>query len=334
MKRWLADFGGGPAGLRQEQASEPEPARGQVLVRVRAVSLNFRELSVLRGRYPLPVKPTFVPVSDGAGDVVAVGDAVDQVRVGDRVIGVVFPQWRDGPFRFERAAQLGGSLDGMLTEYAVLEAQAVLPFPQHLTYQEASTLPCAAVTAWHALTAGRPPKRGGSVLSLTAGAVSLFAVQLARSTGLRVIATTGSNEKAETLRRAGASDVVVARGGVDVAAAVRALTDGAGVDRVVHVGNDLNTSLRALAPGGEVSLVGMLGLTPDPVDPALVFAAGATLRGIALGSRRHTVEMLRVVRQGELRPVIDRVFEFDEAAEAFAYYQASQAPGKVVIASP
>ena len=330
MQSYHVEYGAGLAGLTVRDHPVPTPGAGEVLVRIRANSLNFRELNILRGQYPLPVKPDVVAVSDGAGEVVATGAGVDRVRLGDRVVGVVFPHWVDGPFGLEVADQLGGSLDGMLTEYAVLGQDAVLRFPDHLTYEEAATLPCAAVTAWNALTGGRGVRAGDTVLTLGSGGVSLFAIRFAALLGARVIATTGRAANAERLAALGADDVIDYGSAPDWGEQVRKLTDGRGVDRVIDVAGQLGQSLRAVALSGEVAFVGSLA-GAAPVDPRLIFAAGAVLRPVALGSRSHFVAVNEVVDRYQVRPVIDRIFPFDQAVEAYRYYRDARPFGKVVI---
>ncbi len=198
------------------------------MLRVRASSLNFREISVLRGTYPLPVKPDVVMGADGAGEVVALGPGVTRVRVGDRIAPTMFPRWIDGPIAWEYAPQIGGSLDGMMTEYAVLSEDALVRLPEHLSFEEGATLSCAAVTAWNALTGARRLQAGATVLTLGSGSVSLFALQLARVSGARVIATTSSDAKAERLRALGADAVLNYHRMPDWHLAVRELTGGRG----------------------------------------------------------------------------------------------------------
>src|SRR4051812_17921581 len=205
MRSWRATSGGGIDGLALCEEATPVPGYGEVLVAVRAVSLSFRELLVLRGTYVLPVKPNVVPVSDGAGEVVALGPGVRQARVGDPVTAGLFPSWLDGPFGPEHLPQLGGSLDGMLAELVVLPQSALVPIPRHLSFAEAATLPCAGVTAWNALSGVRA---GDTVVTLGTGGVSLFAAQFAKLLGARVIATTSSEAKAERLRALAVDDVV------------------------------------------------------------------------------------------------------------------------------
>jgi NADPH:quinone reductase-like Zn-dependent oxidoreductase len=280
------------------------------------------------------VKPDVVALSDGAGEVVAVGPAVTRAKVGDRVMASMFPRWIDGPFDHEYAAQIGGSLDGMLTEQAVLDEQALVPMPQHLSFEEAATLPCAAVTAWNALTGGRGLQAGRSVLTLGAGNVSLFALRFAKLFGARVIATTSSAEKASRLTALGADHVIDHRATPDWPREVRRLTDGRGVDHVVEVGGPatFERSFRSLAIGAEVAWVGGLGgPRAQPVDVRDLFLAAASLRAVAVGSRAQFATMNRAIALHRVRPLIDRTFTFDDAPAAFAYHATGAAFGKVVI---
>jgi len=334
MLSYRIEKGAGIAALALHESVAPVPGRGQVLVRVRAVSLNFRELMIIeKGVYPLPIKADLIPASDGAGEVVAIGEGVTRLRVGERVVGQIFPQWIDGPFGWDRAAQLGGSLDGMLTELAVLPEEGALAIPSHLSFDEAATLPCAGVTAWNALVGGAPLEPGQTVLTLGSGGVSLFALQLAKLHGARVIATTSSADKARRLTALGADAVVDYRATPDWHLAVRELTGGAGVDRVVEVGGlgTLARSIQCLAADGHLSLVGGLAADAGPIEPSALNGFVGTIRRLAVGSRAQFVAMNRAIELHRLRPVIARVFGFREAPEALRFYAAGQAFGKVVI---
>jgi NADPH:quinone reductase-like Zn-dependent oxidoreductase len=334
MKSYHANLGAGLDGLTLKEHAEPKIGPDEVLVRVRAASLNYRELMIMiAGRYPLPVKPDVIVASDGAGEVVAVGEAVTRARVGDRIVASMFPRWMDGPFALEHAAQLGGSLDGMLTELTALREDAIVPLPEHLSFEEAATLPCAALTAWSALTGGRPLLAGESVLTLASGGVSLFALQFAKLFGAYVVATTSTDEKAAKLKSLGADHVINYRSFPDWPAEVRRATGGRGVDHVVEVGGPatLEQSLRATAVGGEVAWVGSLAQGAPAVDVTALFNAAAWLRAIAAGNRAQLVAMTRAIAIHRVRPVIDRVFPFDEVPAALSYYAAGKPFGKVVI---
>jgi NADPH:quinone reductase-like Zn-dependent oxidoreductase len=333
MKSYHADLGAGIDGIVLRERERPAPGPHQILVRVGAVSLNARELSILRGYYPLPIKPDVVLVSDGAGEVVAIGEGVTRTAVGDRVAAAIFPHWVDGPFSTENSAQLGGSLDGMLTEFALLPEDAAVPIPDHLSFEEAATLPCAAVTAWNALCGSIPLLPGQTVLTLGSGGVSVFALQLAKLFGARVIATTSDAEKSERLKALGADNVINYRTTPDWDQAVRDLTHGRGVDCVVEVGGagTLEKSLRAAALEGHISLVGWLDKDVSTISIGAISATVVRMRRIAVGSRAQFIAMNRAIGLHRLKPVVDRVFPFSNAVDAFRYYRAGGGFGKVVI---
>jgi NADPH:quinone reductase-like Zn-dependent oxidoreductase len=332
MKSYRATSGAGLAGLVPSEHDEPTPGPREALVRVRANSLNFRELLVLRGTYPLAVKPDVIMGADGAGEVVALGPGVTRVRVGDRVAAAMFPRWIDGPIAWEYAPQLGGSLDGMMTEYVALGEDALVRLPDHLSFEEGATLPCAAVTAWNALNGARRLQAGETVLTLGSGGVSLFALQLARLSGARVIATTSSDGKAERLRELGAHAVVNYRTTPDWPDEVRRLTGGRGVDQVVETaGTTLDRSIRATAIEGLINFVGRLGEAPMLLKSDALYASVTTLRVVFAGNRAHFEAMNRASAVAGMRPVVDRVFPFDEVPAAFRYFEDVRPFGKVVI---
>jgi NADPH:quinone reductase-like Zn-dependent oxidoreductase len=332
MKSYHATPGAGLEGLTPKEHDEPRPGPREVLLRVRANSLNFRELSVLRGTYPLPVKPDVVMGADGAGEIVALGEGVTRAKIGDRVSAAMFPCWIDGPFAPENLPQLGGSLDGMMTDFIVLNEEAVVKIPDHLSFEEAATLPCAAVTAWNALTGSRRLQAGDTVLTLGSGGVSLFALQLAKLIGARVIATTSSDEKAERLASLGAERVINYRTTPDWHLRVRELTGGRGVDQVVDIGGGtLERSIQSTAWEGEVEFVGMLDLAASALEINTLYTAIARLRVVAAGNRAQFVAMNRAITVARLKPVVDRVFGFDELKAAFRYYESQRPLGKVVI---
>jgi len=334
MRSYHLQPGRGLSGLAIEEHDVPEPGRGQVVVRILASSLGSRDLLVLADEYPLPIRPGVVPGCEGAGQVVAIGADVTTVRPGDRVAATVFPRWIDGPFRRENAGQLGTSIDGMLTEYAVLDENGVVPIPSHLSFEEAAAFPLAAVTAWNSLTAGTAPRPGSTVLTLGSGGVSLFALQFAKLMGARVIITTSGDEKAERLKALGADDVIDYRRNPDWSARVGELTGGEGADLVVDATGPLDQSLKSVALSGELAFVGYRlsgALGSAPVDPGVIFGAGAVIHRIATGSRTHFLELNRAVESARLRPALDRVFGFDEVPEAVEYCKSGAGFGKLVI---
>jgi NADPH:quinone reductase-like Zn-dependent oxidoreductase len=331
MKSYHATSGGGLASLVTRQHPTPEPGPRQVLMRMRANSLNARELSVLRGTYPLPVKPDVIMCADGAGEVAAIGAGVTRAAIGDRVVASMFPRWMDGPIQLEYAPQLGGSLDGMLTEYVVLNEDALVHIPDHLSFEEAATLPCAAVTAWNALTGARTLQAGDTVLTLGSGGVSLFALQFAKRFGARVIATTSNEEKAHRLKAAGADDVVNYSATPNWPRAVRDLTNGRGVDQVIDVAGDLERSIQCAALDGLVNFIGRLSDQPATIDANTLFRAAASVRVVFAGNRAHLAALTRAIAVNKLRPIIDRVFSFEDALDAFRYLEAGGGFGKVVI---
>jgi NADPH:quinone reductase-like Zn-dependent oxidoreductase len=332
MKSYHATSGGGLDSLIAKDHPVPEPGPHEVLVRIRANSLNARELLVLKGTYPLPVKPDVVMCADGAGEIAATGPEVTRVKVGDKVAAAMFPRWIDGPIAWEYAPQLGGSLDGMLAEYVVLNDEAVVHIPEHLSFEEAATLPCAAVTAWNALTAARKLQAGDTVLTLGSGGVCLFALQFAKVFGARVIATTSSDEKADRLRGMGADEVINYRTTPEWHLAVRELTHGRGVDQVVDVGGGtLERSIQSVALDGQVNFIGRLSTEPTAIDTDILYNAIATVRVVFAGNRAHFNAMNRAIAVNHLKPIIDRVFPFHDAFGAFRYYETGEAFGKIVI---
>ena len=329
MRAYQIERFGGPEGLVLAERDIPSPGVGEVLVRVRASSLNFRDLMILSGGYPAPVSLGRVPISDGAGEVVAVGVGVTRFNADDRVINAFFPNWFGGSFNV-MPQQYVVDQDGWLAEYKVVSAEALALMPQHLTFEEAATLPCAAVTAWSALSG---VGAGEIVLTQGTGGVSLFAVQLAKAFGARVIATTSSPEKVQRLRALGADEVIDYRASPDWGDQVRALTGGRGVDRVVEVGGPgaLAQSVKTIAYGGQVSLVGVLAGVEGGIDFMSMFMSLATFKPIVVGSRRDLEDLCRTLEQHEIRPVIDAVFPFDDARAGWSHYAARQVTGKVVF---
>lgn len=335
MKAYRFGSNGDLNTLRSRDETQPSPQRGEVLIRIRATSFNYRDLAMLHGTYPRETKASLIPMSDAAGEVVEVGEDVDLVKIGDRVINAFHPRWYGGaPPRSLATDGYGSGRDGWLCEYKVVSQEAVVRFPDYLDFAEAATLPCAALTAWTALTEGAPIRSGNSVLTQGTGGVSVFAVQFARLIGARVIATTSSAAKAERLLALGADHVI---NYVDVdewSDAVIALTEGRGVDRTIEVGGagTLQQSIKATAGTGEIVLVGFLAGTSSNIDFGGLFRSGVAVRRSSAGHRSALVEMLRAMDFVKLRPIVDRVFDFENVLQAWHYFEERQFFGKVVIA--
>ncbi|MEM9456710.1 MAG: NAD(P)-dependent alcohol dehydrogenase [Myxococcota bacterium] len=320
--------------LARVERPEPEPGPGQVRVAVSAVSLNYRDLMVVRGQYnprqPLPL----VPVSDGVGRIEALGEGVEGLAVGDRVAGMFAQRWLAGPPTPEaQRSTLGSPHDGMLAEQVVLSAQGVAPVPEHLDDAEAATLPCAALTAWSALVTLGQVRAGDTVLVQGTGGVSTFALDFARLHGARVIATTGSPHKIEGLRERGAWEVVDYRADPKWGKTVRGLTGGRGVDHVVEVGGvgTLTQSLRAVRPGGTVSLIGVLAGGQADLSLTSALMNQVRVQGVLVGHREGFLAMARAMAQHQLRPRVDRVFEFGQVRAAFEHLASGAHQGKVCI---
>ncbi|HLG55500.1 MAG TPA: NAD(P)-dependent alcohol dehydrogenase [Vicinamibacterales bacterium] len=331
MRVWIVPQDGkGIADLRCIERPDPKPGPGQVLVRVRATSLNYRDQLVAAGTYfGGPAGRDLIPLSDGAGEVAGIGAGVTRFKVGDRVVGTFFQRTPEGP-----PAALGSPLDGMLAEQVVLYEDGLVPVPSGLTNEEAACLPCAGVTAWHALfRAGRPLKAGETVLVLGTGGVSIFALQFAHAAGARVVATSSSDDKLERVLTIGASDAINYRRNPDWDKEVMRITGGRGVDCVVEVGGGgtFARSVGALAHGGKVCLVGFVAGREGDTSPfPLMFKAGS-LHGIFVGDREMFEEMNRAIGVTHVKPVVDRVFPFDEALAAFTHHASGKFVGKVVI---
>ena len=314
---------------------DPTPGPGQVLIRVNAVSLNPRDLIVMSGYFPVPPKANAIPVSDGAGEVVAVGAGVTRWKVGDRVFGSYYQQWHHGQFPADAELHaLGGPLDGMLARLVTLPESGVVRVPDHLSDEEASTLPVAALTAWNAVMESVPAMNpGATVLTLGTGGVSLFAIQFALACGFRVIATTSSQAKAERLRSMGVSDVINYKETPDWQQEVLRLTNGLGVDQVIEVGGTgtLAKSLESVRSGGLVSLIGLLTGFNDPIDTSPILFKKVRLQGSGVGPVDMAEAMARTIAALKLKPVISEVFEFEKARDALAKTQDAGNFGKIVI---
>jgi NADPH:quinone reductase-like Zn-dependent oxidoreductase len=333
MRAWqLEDFG--LDNLRLAERPTPKPGPGEILVKVSAVSLNFRDKAIVDGVYnPEKMPKNLIPVNDTAGVVAEVGSGVTQWQVGDRVMSHFYSHWLDGaPARDEPDWQLGGPIDGGLAEYMILEANSAVPTPANLTDEQAATLPIAALTAWFSLVEYGNLKPGQSVLVQGTGGVSLFAIQIATALGARVIATSSSDDKLQKAAALGATDLINYRTTPDWAEKVRELTDGQGVDQVIEVvgGDNLNQSVHATRAAGHIALVGFLGGMIAPLDVLSLLYSQAAIRGIAVGHRRAFLDMNAWIEKNGLDPVIDTVYTFEDAIKAYEHL-ARGAFGKIVI---
>lgn len=319
--------------LRLAERPDPTAGRGQVVVKIRAVSLNYRDLMVVKGVYNPKMPLPRIPCSDGVGVVVEVGEGVDRVKVGDRVAGTFFQGWVEGPATEEKTRPaLGGGIDGVLAEFVAFDQEGLVPVPEHLNDAEAASLPCAGLTAWNALFESGALKPGETVLTLGTGGVSIFALQFARMAGARVIVTSSSDAKIERARQLGASETINYRAEPEWHEPVRRLTGGEGVDHVVELGGagTMGRSLRSLRTGGTISLIGVLSGGGD-FNPLPILMKNARVQGIYVGSRRMFEAMNRAIAQHQLCPIVDRVFPFAEAPQAFAYMESQSHFGKVAI---
>ena len=330
-------------GLEHLQSAErPEPVAtpGMVLIRVHAVSLNYRDLLVAKGQYNPKMQLPRILCSDGAGEVVAAGDGVRRVKVGDRVCGIFMQRWLDGPLTAEKSkAALGGDVDGMLARYVLLSEDGVVRFPEHLSYEEAATLPCAGVTAWNALHYGGDPARplqpSETILIQGTGGVSIFALQFAKLLGAKVIGTSSSEEKLSRAYAMGLNAGCNYRERPEWSRWVTEVTDGLGADRIIEVGGagTFGQSLRAARVEGMVAQIGVLsgGVTADPLALTPILHKQLRVQGIYVGSRAMFEQMNTAIAEAQLHPVVDKVFAFEQTREAFEHMQSGAHFGKIVI---
>jgi len=313
---------------------DPQPSANEVVVKFYAVSLNYRDLMFVRGVYNPNARLPAVPFSDGSGEVVAAGADVKKWKVGDRVCPIFTQGWLEGSLSIEkRRTTLGaGDLDGVLREYGTFDEDGLVEVPGHLSFEEAATLPCAAVTAWNALVVSGNLKAGDSVLTLGTGGVSIFALQFAKMHGARVIVTSSSDQKLAKAKDLGADEIINYKKIQDWEKEVLRLTNRIGVDHVVEVGGagTLSKSLSSVRIGGHVVVIGVLAGAGD-FDPRGVLMKSVRLQGILVGSRQMFEEMNKAIQGNRLKPVIDKTFAFREASEALRYMESGSHFGKIVI---
>ena len=334
MKAWQITEFTGPSGLRLVDVPERKPQAGEVLVRVRAVSLNFRDLTATRCERPGNLPAPFTVCSDGAGEIVALGEGVDGWKIGDKVTPTFFQNWVKGSItRDVMKSALGGALPGVLSEYAVVRADGLVRVPDHLSLEEAATLPCAGLTAWHALVAKGQLQAGQTVLCLGTGGVSIFALQFAKAHGAKVIITSSSDEKLARARALGADETINYKMTLAWERKVFELTNNHGADHVVEVGGagTLQQSLEAVCYGGRVSLIGVLSGFEGMVNPWPIVARSVAVQGIYVGSREMFEAMNVFMSAKQVKPVVDKVFEFADAPAAFEQMASASHFGKIVV---
>ncbi len=335
VRQWQFAPSGETLELALREVEARAPAAHEVAVRVRAVSLNRRDLMMVAGRYGRGgTQPNSVPLSDGAGEVVAVGSAVTRFKVGDRVAGIFFEDWLDGaPTAAALATARGGNDGGMLSEIVVTDAEGLVAIPAHLTYEEAATLPCAGVTAWVGLFKRGGLEAGDFVLLEGTGGVSVFGLQLAAAAGAKPIITSSSDAKLARARELGAFGTVNYRSNPEWQNEVRALTGGAGVDHVLEVGGQdtLPRALQALGFGGHIAIIGGLSGFASDVPVGTLMGLNATASGIYVGSRADFEALNAFLAEHKIKPVVDKVFELKDAPAAFAAMDSGDFFGKVVI---
>ena len=334
MRAWQIVSDGGVDALTLADRETPDPGPGQVRVRIAASSLNYRDLTTIEDPVSRKLPYPTVPNSDGAGVVTAIGPGVTGIAEGDRVTSTFFAEWEAGPITAAAmSSALGGARQGVLAEEVILNAGGVVPTPAHLSDIEAATLPCAALTAWHALVMPTPVLPGETVLLLGTGGVSVFAQQFCALMGARTIVTSSSDAKLERMRTLGTAETINYRTTPDWDAAVLDMTDGVGVDRVVEVGGPgtLQKSIEAVKVGGTIGLIGILTGIAGQVAPTAIMRKSITVRGIYVGSREMFREMNAAISHHNLRPVIDTTYAFDDARAAYHAMRGAQHFGKLVV---
>ena len=333
MKAWQIQHRGSLDALQIVDLPDPKPGPGEVLVRMHAVAVNFRDLISTQIERPGALTP-LIPCSDGAGEILAVGEGVTQWEPGQRVVSCFFQGWEAGMINREvMRTDLGGPLHGVLAEHVCLREAGVVAMPEHMSFEQAATLPCAGLTAWNALVEMGQIRAGESVLLLGTGGVSMFALQFAKMHGAQVLITSSSNTKLQRAKQLGADYLINYREFPDWQLRVNELTGNAGVDHVVEVGGwgTLERSLESVRYGGNVYFLGVLTGFEGKANPWQVIMKSVSVRGVYVGNRQSFLSMNRAISQHRLEPVIDRVYDFLQARDAFALMESRAHVGKIVI---
>jgi NADPH:quinone reductase-like Zn-dependent oxidoreductase len=336
LMRAMAIVGGvGLDHLKLIERPIPEPRHSEIVIRISAVSLNYRDMDMVLGTYPFSFPLPLVPTSDGVGEVVAVGEGVTRAKVGDRVLGSFHQSWIAGRYE-EGTPQLGGSADGMLAEYVRLDQQGIVHAPSNLTDEEAATLPCAGLTSWHSLVTESRLEAGDTVLIQGTGGVSLFGLQFSAMFGARTIVTSSSDAKLERAKSLGATHTINYIKTPVWHPEVRALNGGRGIDHVIEVGgpDSFLQSLQAIRIGGQINMVGYIAGKHGAINPLEILYHRATVRGIPVGSRESFEAMNRAIEANNMRPVIDKVFPWTDAVAAIRYMQEGKHFGKTILKFP
>jgi NADPH:quinone reductase-like Zn-dependent oxidoreductase len=335
FKRYQIDGDFGIGSLNMKDATVSALSAHQVRINIKATSINYRDLLICKGLYNPNLKKPAVPLSDGAGEIVEIGTAVKRAKVGDRVMGAFMPRWISGAPSEEliRLALGGGGDEGMLSQYVDLHEESVVQIPAHLSFEEAATLPCAAVTAWHALFEDDCLKPGQTVLTQGTGGVSLFAIQFAQAAGAHLISTSGSDEKIARLKTMGVTNTINYKEKSGWGKETLKLTGMKGVDHIVEVGGGgtLGESFKAVKIGGHIALIGVLSGPQSEVNPMMILMKAIRLQGVYVGSRSMFEAMNASISLHKIKPIIDRVFDFDDAQNALRYMESAQHFGKIVI---
>jgi NADPH:quinone reductase-like Zn-dependent oxidoreductase len=311
----------------------PRPGSGEVLVQLRAASLNFRDLMVTEGQYNPKLKRPMIPLSDGIGVVTEIGPGVTRFKTGDRVAGIFMQEWIEGPVnRVKAKSALGGAIQGVLAEYRTFHEDGLVPVPEYLSDVEAACLPCAGVTAWHALFEERPPNPGDTVLIQGTGGVSIFALQFTTAAGLRSVVISSSNEKLERARQLGATHTLNYRDEPEWDKSVLSLLPD-GVDCVVEVGgvDTIARSLKTVRMGGMIAVIGALTGAAPSIDPRAILMNTIQVQGIYVGSRSMFERMNRALELRQIRPIVHRVFPWLEVREAMKFMKAQSHLGKICL---